>query len=890
MLTPISESVLRALAGEAQRDGYVSGILVAAAEPKWTGEPELELEAGRVRVEPCISALAIRDVIAQYEPKPDELLVILTDRDERDVGQEVLARIWRNRLQRPSNWEALRQLFRVDQLDPALADMRWLVDLLVQVAPPRGYPPPPGGLLDLATAWRTVLRHALRLGVNDPTLQDFLVWGASDRARFAVDGPAKPFVDRIGVRLAETVDPVTALVLRLIAAGRGEDLVPFGLLCEVLWAADVLDEAAASFARVRFETPLGTKDLTTPMARSWAAAAGEVYRDAIDRREVAQVARWTERAGRLLLDLNAVDLALHSTVLPLGFEQRLIRAGRSLQNAVETRSADAAATLWQDVTKVEGHVRSRMDVDEDRVERIRMAARLAQWLTTERSGDGGDLAVASRAFVRDGAWVDRAREVVSHGETVGALAEAYDLLIEQIDQVRRKRDLAFARAFADWSRVQPTTSDRLLPIERVLDEIVAPLASQTPVLVLVLDGLSYPEVLRLEADIRALGWISITPERGLAIVVAAVPTVTVVSRASLLSGRLAEGGQDVEREGFQGHPGLRAAGGEAPRLFHKKDLKIEQGQIAPEVRDAVLATEPRVVGAVVNAVDDHLEKGAQLRLADGIKGIRPLRHLLDAAAEAGRVVVLVSDHGHVLEAGSAVRPASGSGERWRLTDPAPREDEVEIAGPRVLKGGGRIVAPGVESVRYIPMEKRGYHGGATPQEVLCPMLVLTATGTRLVGWDALSAYEPEWWRLERVPSAADMDAHSALPEEPRVDERGQVILFPEPVEPRAPASAAWVEAVLASPVLQSQRALAGRQALDESDLRAFLGILSQRGGVAPAAVLAEKLGLPSTRLRTKLEALRRMLNVDGYAVLAIESDGTARLNTELLLTQFEVES
>lgn len=369
------------------------------------------------------------------------------------------------------------------------------------------------------------------------------------------------------------------------------------------------------------------------------------------------------------------------------------------------------------------------------------------------------------------------------------------------------------------------------------------------------------------------------------LVVAAVPTVTAVSRASLLSGRLASGDQEVERAAFPEHPALRAASpGAPPRLFHKRDLGVAQGRIAPQVRDAVLDTDVRIVGVVVNAVDDHLAKGGQLRLAEGLAGVKPLRWLLEAAAEAGRVVVLTSDHGHVREFGSAVRPAPGAGERWRHAEPPASEDEVEIVGPRVLRGAGRVVAAGVEGLRYNPVEKHGYHGGATPQEVLCPLAVLAPAAVTLAGWRPRPLQAPDWW-----DPAAAVPPLPELPREPEaaVDADGQPTLFAAPgvPQPSLPIDG-WIGELLASPVLAEQRRLAGRTALDDDDLAAFLRLLDAAGGVAPAAALSRATGLPAGRLRSKLEALRRMLNVDGYPVLILEADGTARLDRGLLAAQF----
>ena len=267
-----------------------------------------------------------------------------------------------------------------------------------------------------------------------------------------------------------------------------------------------------------------------------------------------------------------------------------------------------------------------------------------------------------------------------------------------------------------------------------------------------------------------------------------------------------------------------------------------------------------------------------------------LRPLLDAAAEAGRAVVIASDHGHVLENGSAVKPCTGAGERWRPATQPPAEYEVQLSGPRVVRGGGTIVAPAVEKIRYMPTEKRGYHGGATPQEVLCPLTVITTGGVRLEGWEPLPIRRPPWWEksFQRPEGVALPRVRAA---EPVVEPSGQGMLFTEKGEVAAVTVEAegWIGELLKSPVLAEQREAAGRQALDDESLALFLAVLDRADGVAPPAVLSDVMELSASRLRTKLEALRRMLNVDGYPVVTIEADGTARLNRDLLATQFQVE-
>jgi hypothetical protein len=265
-----------------------------------------------------------------------------------------------------------------------------------------------------------------------------------------------------------------------------------------------------------------------------------------------------------------------------------------------------------------------------------------------------------------------------------------------------------------------------------------------------------------------------------------------------------------------------------------------------------------------------------------------LSWLLDAAAEAGRVIVLTADHGHVLDGGrSRYRPLSGAGgERWRTPPPPPHDDEVEIAGPRVLLGGGRVVLPADELLRY-GVPKHGYHGGATPQEVLVPVEVLAR---RLPDrWLHRPLATPAWWTGE-VAGAKPAPAPVKRPvRKARVSD--QPALFEPAVSGRpAAARAGWVDELLASPtfVANRQRARLPRPLADDR-LRRYLDLIDANGGAIPLTALSARTGEPQDTLRMALALVQRLLNLDGAEVLAVRADGTVALNQALLAIQFEVD-
>jgi hypothetical protein len=321
-------------------------------------------------------------------------------------------------------------------------------------------------------------------------------------------------------------------------------------------------------------------------------------------------------------------------------------------------------------------------------------------------------------------------------------------------------------------------------------------------------------------------------------------------------------------------------------LFHKAALVGPTGAALPDdLRSVVAEPDQRVVGVVVNSVDDHLARGDQIRVGWDLASLKPLVWLLEAAQEAGRVVVVTADHGHVLHGPwSRSRPHPGGGERWRTEPPGPGEDEVAIAGPRVLLGEGRVVLPADDRLRYGGY-KYGYHGGATPEEVLVPVEVLAR---RLPdGWVHRPTAEPAWWEERAVPPLAPAPHRAPA-------EAGPAAAQPALFDLQGPVAAAgaqgWVDQLLTSPGFTAHR---GRvrlpRPIPEERLYRYLAAIEANGGAIPLAALAARVGEPADTLRMALALVQRLLNVDGAEVLAVRADSSVELNRELASVQFGVD-
>ena len=299
-------------------------------------------------------------------------------------------------------------------------------------------------------------------------------------------------------------------------------------------------------------------------------------------------------------------------------------------------------------------------------------------------------------------------------------------------------------------------------------------------------------------------------------VLATVPSITAVSRTSLLTGTLRSGGQAEERSGFAEFWGRRTSA-----LFHKADLEPEPADcLGPAVRKAI-ADPDTVVGVVLNAIDDTLAKDRpggprHWTVAD----VTYLGAVLDEARRAGRPVILTADHGHVLasqqdpDPGQPERPRSESS-RYRTGTPGP--GEITIRGPRVMVGGrpgGEVVAAVDEAIHYTP-KRAGYHGGASPAEVVVPVMTLLPSASLCPPeWSAyyVAGHAPLWWHPPVAAKGASVQPPPAGPtgrkrQAQAVPDDGPALFALGELVPAATASDApsLGAQVVASPRMASQR-------------------------------------------------------------------------------------
>lgn len=722
-------------------------MLLLSARPEWSGPETVRVDPLVARVCTAHSTLAVRDAMTAH---PDGLLVVLTDVPNAELGADLLSRAVRQQVLGVDLWDSVRLAFGLKSdaiLDGGLVrEGEVVARALVDRVAVGGWAPPPAGVLTRDHAYRQLVKQAIHLDPSRIDAAGLMDWSRDHRGVLALHDLDEALRKRISHWLIEKGGAESRPVVDLAQRGDGTDAVPLGLVVGLLWRG-----SGDARAQGRMEERLG-RTLSVNDVEAWSElATGWVERRlASDPPEARAV---LDRVEELLAGMHAIAAAERSTLLPRGLTARsrtLAAALAAWVAAPSPRAVTAFESAWTSVLthRLAGIRTGDSSRQEKDVDCLEMAVRLVRWL-------GGDVSPPEHALgaltwqIGVGGWVDRARQTVANGASDPFVAEHLGSVSAAASQSRAAIDRVAADHVSTAVRADQHFGS-LIPVEEALTWLRHVSDAGRPTMLLVLDGMSAAVAAELGESVTALGWVEHGHERvghrgGL---LAAFPTVTRVSRASLLSGRLVEGDQTQEKRGFVETLGSAV-------LFHERELEAARGSdVAREVRDAIQDSSIEVVGAVLNAVDDSLSGGDPARTRWTVDAVRHLRPLLEQAAAAGRVVVLTSDHGHVVDqpVEGELRTATGGGSRWRpapgADEPGIRDDEVRLTGRRVLMGDGDVVAAVSETLRYRPRHE-GYHGGAALAEMSIPWMVMARRGSDVPGHVVIGDQAPTWWHRAR---------------------------------------------------------------------------------------------------------------------------------------------
>lgn len=849
-------------------------VLLLRARPEWTAG-DVKVGDQLVRVIPGVSQLAILDAYATLGP--DEYAVILTDRPTGDLGDAVLVRAYKQQVEMPDEWQAVPRLFPGSrEVSRELRRLDWAATALLDHQPVGGWPRSSEVAVSPTHAIGALLGGVLGLGAGVELDGAVLLTALGRRdvrsAWATVDDALRR---RLVTWAGDEFGAPAAFALKV--AQRQEYVAPLavGLALDVLWPEDgsMPDELQVA-ARVRIERFIDGNTISVNEAKAVARVAkATVLR--VGAEESAEVEIALQQAEALLGDLGWAEGAERSGVLRPGYRARVRRLAASLEAGRGVEEALVAMLDHRD-----GH-RSPAPV---------MAVRLHRWLATAESV-APDLAVDLQHQMSDGAWVDAALGALWNGSDDPLVSGAYQRLTEQVRARRRQRDEAAAGRLTQCVTVGVAASlgEAAIGVERILGDIVDPWRKASGALLVVLDGLSGAIAVTLAAEVARVGLVEHVPESTMKRLgaVAVLPSLTRISRTSLFCGEVCEGGADDEKKGL-----VAAFPGSV--VFHKNDLRSEAGAaLQSAVLNAIKNPRVPVVGVVINVIDDAIHKNDTSGTEWNVAQLAPLRALLEAAAASRRTVILTSDHGHVVERATEALSVAGADARWRKASTPAMPGEVEVRGPRVVARDDAAVLLWRDDAHFGP-RRAGYHGGASLAEIAVPVLVFqpaTALGEVAAGWLPAPPQVPGWWNEpleDRTVEAAPAKPKKERKPSPTPGIDQNALFNVEATEETLKTD--LVDALLMSQTYADQRKMAGRRALPDPNVATFLRAILQRADRAHQDTVAAAAGIATPDLGQVFAAVKRLVNIDGYEVLRLDSDGvTYRIDEDLLREQFELD-
>ena len=891
------------------------------------GELTLPLAEGerKFRVVPVRCELELRHELLE---DPSEPRVFLLD-DVRGLPIDVASRLAGGRVHYVTRARRLERRFG-KKVSPAvlrsrLADAVLRLDGTLQVSDEHL-------AVDLDTAWGLFLKQQAGYEFGAFTEEKLVAFFTLKTLPITIERAlaADPaLAPEMAALCAERVGPVAAIAWHAWLAHESENVAALAFLFDA--AAGPLDGDPYLWGRLvslleKLDPALPARVRSQPVLKErWAALAAPLAR----RLSGPALDTVLMLADQLLADERIADALVDSRHLPRAFLRARTRLAQAFDAALESGAAESGGTeqflaARHAFERVRDHTLGGDLQNLRLVARALMALRLLGWNLSHREllaqlreePSSQALRLLAEDYVRQGGYADHARRL-ARGAAPDDLGRAINRIVERADTLRDADDKRHAEALRVWSD-NGRRPDGVVPIERALDHFAVEFldgGAHRKLLVLLLDGMSWEAAVQLLLDMPRHGYgpVAWKPRRAdrkalLPPMIAALPTTTQVSRAAFFGGRLLSPGEtpatakDPAR--FEDHRGLRKLVDGGPKLLLERDALAAGGHLAKAALDLV-GLKDRVVGIVLNAIDDQLKAGGQIAIEYTLDRIKALSDLLRAATDGDRAVLCVADHGHV--PGDRMRSVGkrpgAEGARYRELGeedaPFPDEQVFSDEGTWRSKTKRRAALLFQETDSYASGGHEGEHGGASLAEVVAPAF--------LVGHDDLAKHyradaedrevevvtfpRPVWWDLElpaarlsvpvTLPSGAPApagasasasataraaDSHKLAAAPP------QLPLFDAPAKdpPPAVAPSEWRTLLSGWPHFKSLR---GPERDNLERVIGWVELLAEHGGKMPAEVFANRIGVLLFRADGVVSLMSERLNFDGYEVIAYDRPG-----------------
>lgn len=875
------------------------------------------------RIAPVDCELRLREELSKRsDDEPLALLVDYTDRLPLDVE----GRLARGGLLFISPERRLANIFGARAVAPALLEGPLAEALLREGRPFEKRME--GGTVDEHSAWRLFLERVAELSSPGGLTEELVIEHFASTASPAVGNVFELDTElREAARsyLERTVGPIAGLAFGAWLAGRGAVVASLSFVIEPL-AEHMNDGYVLGF----LEAQLADADKSLVPERRlldrWKAAVPAL---------ALRLANRPDLFERILKDAEArvrekpklKPFLAQSRYLPSGFEAAKTELARVLDEIVSRAGANGRGVFTaEDVRnavaaskQVSDHRQSASPTEQLLGERLEMTARLLAYLlgNAEREAKLDALTTPIEMareladhYATEGGFVDYARRSARAGASSDVLGKAIAGVLAVVDAVRDGQDTRFGPALKRWN--EERKPGHLTPIENVLDALGIELLERCPdskLLILVMDGMAWHAAVEILLDLRQANYgpLRFQPKHTAstkmpAPMIAALPTMTEVSRAALFAGRLLRVGEKTstlkDPDRLRDHRGFVKSFGQGPRLLLRTNAEDNSGHLTTDARKLVQSSD-RVVALVVNTVDDMLSAKPSYRAHYNRQTIKALSPVLEEARSSHRAVLLVADHGHVQSDRDRqiVKVEGADSPRYREIGEKASPDERELvlndSNTYRQRASDRVALLYRETERYRDAHNMGEHGGASLSEVVTPALLIGAddlhqsvgVGLDEASNDALQTIAwpvPAWWNLElptsikRAPKASVRPARDEEASAKKIKASTNQLNLPDPSLAAKPAPAPPAPSVSTSqsePSAASRRvaaAYASESKARREELKQVLQVLDlllEHNNRMSDEVLAGKLGQAQRNIGGLVAIMGEFLNVDGYDVV-----------------------
>jgi len=370
------------------------------------------------------------------------------------------------------------------------------------------------------------------------------------------------------------------------------------------------------------------------------------------------------------------------------------------------------ASAMEDSIKVAKEIAALVDV----------LASVSEMTEAAKKGDLGKVRWA-QWYSENGAYADliwmRLKKQIPK---VPWLADDITKAVERYQEARSKLNRLFAKELVENYKIWVNGKD-VPTVANILNQFVKPTLQENKALLLIVDGLNYPVWRNIASDI-AKQRLSLSEEP----VISLLPTVTGVGRKAIFAGMshkmfypFLEEDEEEEKSGEETSlkENLKNA---KIALFRKRHLNEQFAAVNSTIADG----DVDLVCVIINEIDDAL-RAQSGDLTKNLDDLAYLSSLIQIGIDAGRVLIVASDHGFTPDGGKKVKledvKVKEDFDRFALVTDDVEAEGVIVANDLLYDFGGKVALLTDFGTR-LKIPHNGYHGGASLEEVIVPCAVI----------------------------------------------------------------------------------------------------------------------------------------------------------------------